>query len=370
MMPRTFASILFPARKSTNTAVSMRALMYEASEITLDEVRLRVAYCGICGTDMHEYLAGPVMLARKDERNKHTGAGLPQILGHELSGTIIEVGSDVQKFQPGQRVTVNVAMDDRHHGYDPCELCRSGRHNICAHSTFYGINAKGGGFADEIAVKAVALVPLPDNVSLKVAALAEPLSVAAHMVRTSGFRQGQDAVVLGAGPIGSAITFLLKDSGARKIIVSEVESSRAEQARLCGADRVINPAEEDALIAIKNKMGIGADVTFDACGFQVTLDTAIACTKPGGTIFNVAIHEKPLTLDMGQSPLSSFMLSTVLTCFAVSQHNTTRGAWKQGSGSDLMLELAYHSGKEDHDWQCVYRGRLRKSHSDPKLKRS
>ena len=201
-------------------------------------------------------------------------------------------------FEIGQRVTVNPAMGCRHHRQRPCEFCQIGRYNICTRSTFYGLNAKGGGFADEIAVKAHAIVSLPDNVSLKLAALAEPLSVAAHMIRISGFRNGQDAVVLGAGPIGSALTFLLKDSGARYVIVSEVTESRAAQAKDCGADLVINPLAQNVHETVQKQMGNGADVTFDACGLQATIDTAILCTKAGGTIFNVAIHEKPVTIDM------------------------------------------------------------------------
>lgn len=243
-------------------------------------------------------LAGPIFLPQKDERNEYSGATLPQILGHELSGTIIEVGENVSKYKIGQRVTVNPHINDQQRGYDDCEFCGSGRHNICVRTTFYGINDKGGGFADEIVVKPGNLVPLPDNIPLRVAALAEPLAVAAHMVRISGFRPGQNAVVLGAGPIGCSLTFLLKDSGAKQIIVSEVTSSRASQAKACGADRVINPTEQDVLKVVHEDMGTGADVTFDACGLQTTLETAIACTKPGGTIFNVAIHEGPVNINM------------------------------------------------------------------------
>ena len=238
------------------------------------------------------------MTPKKDERNQYSGAELPQILGHEFSGTIIEVGAQVQSHNVGQRVTVNPAINDQQRGLDPCEFCLSGRRNICPRITFYGINDKGGGFSDEIVVKASSLVLLPDNVSLKVAALAEPLAVAAHMIRISGFRAGQDAVVLGAGPIGCSLTFLLKDSGAKQLMVSEMASSRSAQAKACGADRVINPMEHNVLDVVHEHMGAGADVVFDACGLQATLETAIACTKPGGTIFNVAIHEEPISLDV------------------------------------------------------------------------
>ena len=160
------------------------------------------------------------------------------------------------------------------------------------------VNSPNGGFAEEMVVKPFALVPLPDSVSLKLAALAEPLAVAAHMIRMSGFQKGQDAVVFGAGPIGTALTFLLKDSGAKSVVVSEVAAGRILQAKQAGADRVVNPTEESIVNAVHELVGSGADVAFDACGLQATLDGAIASVKSGGIIFNVALHEQPLQLNL------------------------------------------------------------------------
>lgn len=146
-------------------------------------------------------------------------------------------------------------------------------------------------------VKSLALVPIPDGVSLKIAALAEPLAVAAHSIRMSGFQKGQNAIVFGAGPIGTALAFLLKDAGAKCVMVSEVASSRLEQAKAAGADRTVNPLEEKVLDVVHQLMGTGADVAFEACGLQATFDAAFASVKTGGTIFNVAILEKPLQLN-------------------------------------------------------------------------
>lgn len=271
-----------------------------------DEVRLKVAYCGLCGTDVHEYLSGPVLLPSKTSPNRYTGAGLPIIMGHEFSGNIIELGANVQGLSVGQKIAVNPAMGCHHHGLALCELCQSGRRNICTRSTFYGLSAKGGGLADEICVKPVAVVPLPDQVSLKLAALAEPLSVAAHMVRISGFTKGQNVVVFGSGPIGCALTLILKDQGAGCIIVSEVAKSRAAHAVACGADRVVNPTTRPSAVldAAFELMNPGADIAFDACGLQTTLDDAFKCTKPGETILNVAIGDKPLKLEMNLLTLS------------------------------------------------------------------
>ncbi|KAK4574443.1 hypothetical protein LTR86_001284 [Recurvomyces mirabilis] len=294
----------------------MRALRFHSKgDIRLDdveqpkcaphEVRLKVAYCGVCGTDIHEYLDGPILLPGHGEQNLNTGAKLPLILGHEFSGVVVEVGKNVKSVPLGQRVVVNPAMDDRHHSQSPCEICVRGRHNICLRSAFYGLQAPQGGFADEICVDAIACFPLPSSVSLKLAALVEPLAVAAHMIRISGFTPGQDIVISGAGPIGSAIVFLLRQYGAGKILVSEIAPSRSAQAMDCGADKVINPVTTPAQSVVSELMGpAGADIAFDACGLQTTLDAAFACTKPGGTVFNVAIHEKPLSLNLNFLTLS------------------------------------------------------------------
>ena len=122
------------------------------------------------------------------------------------------------------------------------------------------------------------------------------------MIRISGFQRGQNAVVLGAGPIGCALVFLLKDpgSGARTVIVSEVSTARRDMALASGADHVVDPTSSANAVTgtVRDVLGLGADVTFDAAGLQQTLDTAFAVTRPGGTVFNVAIHEKPKVLDM------------------------------------------------------------------------
>lgn len=226
-------------------------------------------------------------------------------MGHEMSGTIVELGSNIKQLKVGQNVAINPSMDDRHHGKELCGICVSGRPNICKSWACYGLSAHGGGFADEIVVKAFSCIPVPEGISLKVAALAEPLAVASHMIRTSGFQKGHDVAVLGAGPIGLALLLLLKYRGARKTIMSEVAESRSRQAEKFGADKVVNPlaksptgdSSNPVVVAVHDMMGDGADIVFDATGMQSTFDTALEAVKPGGVVFNVAIHEKPLLIN-------------------------------------------------------------------------
>jgi (R,R)-butanediol dehydrogenase/meso-butanediol dehydrogenase/diacetyl reductase len=271
-----------------------------------DDVRVQIAYCGICGSDVHEYLGGPIFPPLPGQKNPYTGVELPVVMGHEMSGTIVEVGSNITELKVGQNVAINPSMDDRHHGKEDCSICQSGRRNLCKSWACYGLSAHGGGFADEIVVKSFSCIPVPDGVSLKVAALAEPLAVASHMIRISGFKHAYDVAILGAGPIGLAILLLLKAKGARKVIISEVTESRSRQAEKFGADLVVNPlakmpdgagSRNSMVDAAHNIMGDGADIVFDTTGIQSTLDTALLVVKPGGVVCNVAIHEKPLLIN-------------------------------------------------------------------------
>jgi (R,R)-butanediol dehydrogenase/meso-butanediol dehydrogenase/diacetyl reductase len=225
-----------------------------------------------------------------------------------MSGTAIEIGSDVNDLQVGQEVCVNPSLDDRHFGAEACSPCNQGKRNLCKRWATYGLNASGGGFSEEIVVKRMNCLVLPTGVSLKVAALAEPLAVAWHCIRISGFKAGQNVLILGAGPIGLAILLLLRVWNANKIIVTEVAEQRIVQARKFGADKVLNPLQKSAdsegeeissiIAAIREYAVDGVDIAFDATGLQSTLDTGLAAVRPGGTFFNVAIHEKPLELNL------------------------------------------------------------------------
>jgi len=200
-------------------------------------------------------------------------------------------------------------MNERHFGLPPCACCSKAKPNLCERIAYYGLSEGGGGLASEIVVKWFSCIPLPDNVPLDVGALTEPLAVAWHAIRTSGFQKGQTALILGAGPIGLAILMLLQVWGASGIVVSEVTESRSEQARKYGATTVVNPLQsvkqtgseagsDVVLDAVKALDPEGVDVSYDATGMQSTLDTAVAAAKPCGVIFNVAIHEKPLLINL------------------------------------------------------------------------
>lgn len=201
------------------------------SDLGPQEVRIQVAYCGICGSDIHEVLGGPIFPPQPGQKHPITGITLPVTLGHEYSGTVLEVGSSVTAVQPGQKCAVFPTISDLHQGKDLCMSCQSGTPNICKNWACHGLSAPGGGLSEEAIVHAASVLPLPEGISLKAAALAEPLAVAAHMIRVSGFVKGQSVLVLGGGPIGLALLLLLKVQGAGKVFLSEIAASRAQKAQ-------------------------------------------------------------------------------------------------------------------------------------------
>ncbi|KAK2735917.1 hypothetical protein FQN57_001057 [Myotisia sp. PD_48] len=285
-----------------------------------DEVRLKVAYCGVCGSDLHEYIVGPMFLPQHGKKHPFNGSELPVTLGHEMSGVVVEVGEKVDaekmNIKLGQKMFVNPCITDRQLDFkDACTSCKGGVKNLCSRLGFYGLAGPNGGLAEYIVVKAINLFPLPDSVSLKSGALVEPLAVAWHCVRISGFQAGQNAVVFGAGPIGLALLLVLKVWGAKSVIVSEILETRIEWAKRLGADFVINPLQGagdgagDPVVAKANEisggaLGGGADVSFEATGIQAAVVSSIACVRPGGTIMNVSIHEKPVTINMNALALT------------------------------------------------------------------
>lgn len=287
-------------------------------------MRIKVAWCGICGSDIHEYQHGPIFTPVVGGKNPHTGLELPVVMGHEYSGTVTEIGSQVTTIAVGQNVAVDPTVHDRHYGLDLCDACRSGRYNVCRRSAVCGLSSPGGGLTSEAVVRASSCVPLPPTVSLKAGAIAQPLTIAWHAVRMSGFQKGQRALVCGAGPIGLGILVLLRAWGADVVVLSEVSESRIQQARKFGADLVVNPLDKTAgaegdinpVQAAVARMTGGemVDVAFMAASHQTIYDAAVASTRIGGTILNCAIHEKPIQVNFTELTVHEKRIVTSMRC--------------------------------------------------------
>ncbi|WP_339223676.1 2,3-butanediol dehydrogenase [Paenibacillus sp. FSL W7-1332] len=241
------------------------------------KILLKVDYAGICGSDMHEYVAGTFPIRTQP------------VLGHEFSGTVVEVGEGVTTVEPGDQVAVEPLIACGH-----CSNCRRGMVNLCSNSGGYGYSISGG-FADYAVVKEENAFKLPAEMDVKLGALVEPTAVAVHAVRQSTLRLGDTAAIFGAGPIGLLLLQAVKAAGASEIIVVEVSDDRREKALELGATHVLNPVEVDAVARIKELTDGGVDVAFDAAGVQATFLSGVSAVRRGGEFKVVSLWEQPVT---------------------------------------------------------------------------
>ncbi len=245
------------------------------------EVRLQVAYCGICGTDMHIYHGA--MDAR---------VAIPQTIGHEASATVAELGEGVTGFELGDAVVVR-PLDDRAES-----AADRGHRHICKGLKFIGIDAPGA-FQESWTVPAFVLHKVPAGVDLRVAALCEPLAVACHDVRLGGVKAGELAVVLGGGPIGLLVALVARAAGA-DVLLAEVNASRLDFARSLGFEAV-NPMECDVAEACRQRSGgAGADIVFEVSGAKAAAASMTDLLAIRGRIVVVAIYPKPVEINLFQ----------------------------------------------------------------------
>ncbi|WP_456696577.1 2,3-butanediol dehydrogenase [Aeromicrobium sp. P5_D10] len=257
-------------------------------------VKVEVEWCGICGTDLHEYLEGPIFAPAAGAPHPLTGETVPITLGHEFAGIVHEVGSGVTDVHVGDRVVVEPYII-----CGRCDACQQGRYNVCATLGFVGLSGYGGGFSQFVVAERRWIHPLGD-LGTDVGALIEPLAVAYHAVRLSGARPGHSALVFGAGPIGLVTTAALRAAGVEDIIVVEPADVRKAKAGPAGADHIIDPTTTDVLGEVMElTKGRGADVSFECAGIDQVLKSAIQSTRVGGTCVNVAIwgHEASVAMN-------------------------------------------------------------------------
>ncbi|KAF2250354.1 threonine dehydrogenase [Trematosphaeria pertusa] len=268
------------------------------------EALVAIEWCGICGSDLHEYLIGPAVIPRKERPHPLTGEYLPVTLGHEFCGRIVSA-PEGSALAPGQAVMIDPRIY-----CSKCSRCTASSTNACRSWGFKGYSGSGGGFSEAVAIDANLCYALPDSVDLKLAVLIEPLAVAWHAIAISEVSDwtSKSVLILGGGPVGIAHIYVLQAKRCKKILVSEPTSMRAAQNKEI-ADRVFNPIGENVGNRCRElTAGEGVDVVFDCAGIQKGMDAGMDALSYRGVYMNVAGWETQMVVPSSQMLLKELTL--------------------------------------------------------------
>jgi L-iditol 2-dehydrogenase len=238
----------------------------------VDEILVRVAACGICGSDVHGY-------------DGTSGRRIPPIvMGHEAAGVVAAAGSGVTKFKPGDRVTFDSTVY-----CGQCEFCLQGDINLCNNRQVIGVSCgdfrRAGAFAEYVVVPQRITYHLPEELEFQEAAMLEAVSVALHAVRVSEMKGGETALVIGAGMIGLLTLQAAKAAGASQVLIADIDRSRLERAEQLGADATLLLSGTELVEEILRRTGgRGVDLVLEAVGRDETIVASIASVRKGGTV--------------------------------------------------------------------------------------
>ncbi|CCM00820.1 uncharacterized protein FIBRA_02862 [Fibroporia radiculosa] len=267
----------------------------------------------VCGSDVHSFFHLPPPSPTLTQAHPITGEKLPLVMGHEFSGTIVELGKgvDTGRFAIGKNAVVDPVISCMQ---PTCGPCTSDKRNVCPHTTFVGIGGYGGGLAEYIAIKQEFVHVLPDSVPLDIGALIEPLSVAWHAVKVSTFTPGDSALIIGGGPIGLLVLIVLRAQDASWVGISEPTIQRRETALQLSASAAYDPRTTDIAAETFKATSGGAAVVFDCAGLQVSLDTALQAVRPKGNVVEVAVWDTNPSLDITTLQRKEALLTSSQGC--------------------------------------------------------
>ena len=254
------------------------------------EVKIKIGWVGVCGTDLHEYNVGPVFMPITP--HPLTGKSAPLIQGHEFAGIIVEAGPGADDFKPGDRVTADSAT-----WCGKCWACLRHEYSLCDKAAFLGLG-RDGVFAEYATIPSAAVYHLPENLSLQNASFCEPTAVALHALRRGRMMPGEDVMVISAGNQGLLTYQILRHAAANQVFVVARKGMRGELARSMGAT-VLDSTEIDVVAEVKKRTnGIGVDLVIEGAGQPETLQMAIRSTRTQGRIVQVAFFEGPVTVEL------------------------------------------------------------------------
>ncbi len=241
-----------------------------------DDVLIRMAAVGVCGSDVHYYLTG---------RIGSQVVKYPFAVGHEGAGEVIQTGSSVTRVKIGDRVAIEPAMPCW-----KCDQCSAGRHHTCRNLRFLGCPGQSEGCLSEFVVMPEAsCLPVGRGVGMELAALSEPLAIGIYCAKVAEARGEAGIAILGSGPIGLSVLLAQKARGKARVYVTDRIAARLAMARMMGAAWTGDVSRNNVVKSILKREPLGLDVVYECCGQQEALDQAVDLLKPGGTLLLVGI---------------------------------------------------------------------------------
>src|ERR1700752_218607 len=253
------------------------------------EVLLKTSSCGICGTDLHEYLHGPIQIPQKP--HPFSKAVLPLILGHEFSGVVVETGSEVKDVRVGDRVSIQPNVIPGGDYYD-----RRGWSHLSDNLSVVGLSYPWGGMAERCLVYDYNVAKLPPEVSDEQGAMIEPAAVAVNAIEHGDLRAGDTILITSGGPIGALVALTASAAGASKIFLSEPNAVRREFLKswnVCTG--IYDPINQDvpALVKGQTESSVGVDVAIECVGNEKALATCMDSVRRCGTVVQIGLPTRP-----------------------------------------------------------------------------
>jgi L-iditol 2-dehydrogenase len=304
-------------------------------EIGDQDLLVRVKACGVCGSDVHGF-------------DGSTGRRIPPlVMGHEAAGIVEQAGAHVTSFAPGDRVTFDSTVFCGQCGY-----CSRGDVNLCDHRRVLGVSCgdyrRHGAFAEFVAVPARISYRLPESVPFEHAALIEPLSVALHAVNRRIPPPREPVVVIGCGMIGLLILQALRASGCGPILAVDLDPRRLATAGKLGAEHTID-AHSDVVAAVQDYTGgRGAAQSFEAVGFEATVQAAVRSVRKGGTVTLVG-NLKPL-VGLPLQDVVTRELTLLGSCASKGEYSAAIGLMERGDVDVSSLISAIAPLEEGPQW--------------------
>jgi len=263
---------------------NLTAVLYKKGDLRLetrpipepkdDEVLLRMAAVGICGSDVHYWTHGNI---------GHFVVKAPMVIGHESAGVVVKLGKHVKTLKVGDRVAVEPGVPCR-----VCDDCKRGEYNLCNDVVFCATPPDNGNLSRYYTHAADFCFKLPDHVSLEEGALLEPLSVGVQACKRGGVTLGSKVLITGAGPIGLVNLLVAKAMGASKVIMTDIVEHRLKVAKDLGADCTLvidkDSTPEQLAVKVEEILGAKPDIAIDACGAESTIALNMLATRSGGKI--------------------------------------------------------------------------------------